>query len=282
MFLAITVRGRASSTLRSWAPRRPSASSEISMPGAIAPPTYWPCAADHVEGGRGAAEVDHDRRTAVLGGRGERVDDPVGADLARVVHQHRDAGAHAGLDHDRAARRRSAARSISRHSCSTAGHRRADRDAVDLVERVAEQAAQQHRPLVGRCGGRRSRPASRALTSPSSSSPSTVWLLPMSAARSGIGVTLGEVQAEVEDLDRVGQRADRDEVDAGLGDLAGAVEGEPAGGLQRGPAGGDRGPPRPSSSVGMLSSRISVAAGVEQLAELVEVGRPRPRRGRSG
>ena len=42
VFLAITERGRSSSTLRSWAPRRPSASSEISMPGAIAPPTYWP------------------------------------------------------------------------------------------------------------------------------------------------------------------------------------------------------------------------------------------------
>ena len=102
VFLAITVRGRASSTLRSWAPRRPSASREISIPGAIAPPTYWPGAADDVEGGRGAAEVDHDRRSAELGGRGERVDDPVGADLARVVHQHRYAGAHAGLDHDRA------------------------------------------------------------------------------------------------------------------------------------------------------------------------------------
>ena len=42
MFLAITVRGRSSSTLRSWAPRRPSASSEMSMPGAMAPPMYSP------------------------------------------------------------------------------------------------------------------------------------------------------------------------------------------------------------------------------------------------
>ena len=33
VFLAITERGRSSSTLRSWAPRRPSASREISMPG---------------------------------------------------------------------------------------------------------------------------------------------------------------------------------------------------------------------------------------------------------
>ena len=53
VFLAITERGRSSSTLRSCAPRRPSASSEISMPGAMAPPMYWPLRAHHVEGGRG-------------------------------------------------------------------------------------------------------------------------------------------------------------------------------------------------------------------------------------
>ena len=40
----ITDRGRASSTRCSWAPRRPSASTEISMPGAIAPPRYSPAA----------------------------------------------------------------------------------------------------------------------------------------------------------------------------------------------------------------------------------------------
>ena len=79
-----------------------------------------PARADHVEGG-GGAEVDDDRRTAEqLGGR-EGVDDPVGADLARVVHQHRYAGAHARLDDHLRARRRGSVRSMSRHSCSTAG-----------------------------------------------------------------------------------------------------------------------------------------------------------------
>ena len=46
--------------------------------------------------------------------------------------------------------------------------------------------------------------------------------------RAGSRRLLPQVQAEVEDLDRVGQRADRDEVDAGLGDLAGPLEGEAA------------------------------------------------------
>ena len=40
----MTDRGRASSTRRSCAPRAPSASTEISMPGAIAPPRYSPLA----------------------------------------------------------------------------------------------------------------------------------------------------------------------------------------------------------------------------------------------
>ncbi len=42
VFLPMTLRGRASSILRSWAPLTPSASTEISMPGAITPPTYSP------------------------------------------------------------------------------------------------------------------------------------------------------------------------------------------------------------------------------------------------
>ncbi len=42
MFLPITDLGRASSTLSSCAPRAPSASTEISIPGAIAPPRYSP------------------------------------------------------------------------------------------------------------------------------------------------------------------------------------------------------------------------------------------------
>ena len=38
------MRGVVSSTCRSWAPRTPSASNDTWMPGAMAPPTYWPAA----------------------------------------------------------------------------------------------------------------------------------------------------------------------------------------------------------------------------------------------
>ena len=99
VFLAITVRGRSSSTLRSWAPRRPSASSEMSMPGAMAPPMYSP------RGLTTSKVVAVPKSTTIAGpsyrrGGGERVDDPVGADLAGVVHQHGYAGPHARLDDD--------------------------------------------------------------------------------------------------------------------------------------------------------------------------------------
>jgi len=42
--LPMTCAGLTSSTLSSWAARLDSASTEISMPGASAPPTYSPCA----------------------------------------------------------------------------------------------------------------------------------------------------------------------------------------------------------------------------------------------
>ncbi len=44
VFLAITERGLTSSTLCSWAPAAASASTEISMPGAVTAPTYSPLA----------------------------------------------------------------------------------------------------------------------------------------------------------------------------------------------------------------------------------------------
>ena len=71
--------------------RSASASIEISMPGAITPPRYSPSAetASKVIAG---AEVDDDAGVAepVVGGDG--VDQPVGADLVRVVDQDRHAG----------------------------------------------------------------------------------------------------------------------------------------------------------------------------------------------
>ena len=144
-------RGRSSSTLRSWAPRRPSASSEISMPGAIAPPTYWPSSLDHVERRGGAAEVDDDRRAAVDRGGGQRVDDPVGADLARVVHQDGHAGAHAGLDHHV----RNVGEVPGEHVAPLVQHRRhgrADRDPVDLRRSPRRAGRGSAPPTRRRCG----------------------------------------------------------------------------------------------------------------------------------
>ena len=60
-----------------------------------------------------------------------------------------------------------------------------------------------------------------------------MWVLPMSAASSVIASRSRRSMPMSNTGDRVGQRADGDEVDAGLGDLAGALEGEPAGRLER-------------------------------------------------
>ena len=142
--------GRSSSTLRSCAPRRPSASSEMSMPGAIAPPTYSPRALTT------SKVVAVPKSTtiagaAVEGGRGERVDDPVGADLAGVVHQYGHAGAHPRLDDDA----RHVAEVVARASRATrAAPRARSRTPRSPATRsrdrcLAQQAADQHRPLVG-------------------------------------------------------------------------------------------------------------------------------------
>ena len=70
-------------------------------PGEIAPPTYCPCALTTSKVVAVPPKSTTMAGPAVVGRRGrERVDDPVGADLARVVHQHRDAGRTPGLDHD--------------------------------------------------------------------------------------------------------------------------------------------------------------------------------------
>ena len=100
MFLPITDRGRTSSTLRSAAARVASASSEISIPGASAPPRNSPLA----ETTSMLVEVPKSTTTqAVLVQpvRGEGVHHPVAADLPRVVDQQRDPGAHARADHHR-------------------------------------------------------------------------------------------------------------------------------------------------------------------------------------
>ena len=203
------------------------------MPGAIAPPTYSPRALTT------SKVVAVPKSTTIAGppysvGGGERVDDPVGADLARVVHQHRDAGPHARLDDDRAARRRSSRASMSRHSCSTAG--------------TVEQTAM---PRSGRrpgesCSSPRSSTAHSSAVRRSSVA-TRQWsthVAVVEQAEDGVAVadvggeqrpdrrSRPQVQADVEDRRGVGERADRDEVDAGRGDLAGPLEGEPAGGLE--------------------------------------------------
>ena len=151
VFLAITDRGRSNSTLRSWAPRRPSASSEISMPGAIAPPTYCPCSLTTSKV-VAVAEVDDDGRSAVERGGGQCVDDPVRTHLARIVHQDRDAGADAGLDHhvgDRAEVRRSASPATRAGPPAPSSTRHIPVTSADSGA-VGEQSVQEHRPLVRR------------------------------------------------------------------------------------------------------------------------------------
>ena len=91
------------------------------------------------------------------------------------------------------------------------------------------------------------------------------------SAHSRVIASTPQVHPEVEDHGRVRQRADRDEVDAGLGDVAGAVEGETAGGLEGGVAVGDL-HGLGHLVVGHVVEQDPLAARVEQLAELVEVG----------
>ena len=150
----ITDRGRASSTRRSWAPRAPSASTETSMPGAMAPPRYSPFAET-------ASNVVAVPKSTTMHGPaeqldgGQRVDDAVGADLLGVVGEHRHAGLHARLDHDRGHVAVVAPAHVA-HLLQHRRHRRADRDAVDLGAAghrvLVEQTLQDHGDLVGRPG----------------------------------------------------------------------------------------------------------------------------------
>ena len=107
------------------------------MPGASAPPRNSPSRRHDVEVGRGA-EVDHDARPAEEVVRGERVDDPVGADLLRVVGEHRHPGPHSRLDDDR----RHVGVVAAEHRAQLAQHGRhgrAHRDAGDVAARSASR-----------------------------------------------------------------------------------------------------------------------------------------------
>ena len=166
---------------------------------------------------------------------GERVDDPVGADLARVVHQDRDAGADTGLDHDAghvAEVPRRACRATRAAPPAPWSRPRSRRRRRSRATRAVRAAATAHSSAV-----RRSSVATRqsAVTSPSLTRPEHGVAVADVGGEERHRLSRREVQAEVEDLDRVGQRADRDEVDAGLGHLARPLEGEAAGGLERRP-----------------------------------------------
>ena len=137
----------------------------------------------HVESRRRTPEVD-DHGGAAVSRRGrEGVHDPVGADLAGVVGQHRDAGADPGLDDHARQRRRSVRRASSATPAAPAGRwrRRRSRRSRDSRSPSRPRRSTAHSSAV-----RRSTVATRqsADTSPSRTRPSTVWLLPMSAARS--------------------------------------------------------------------------------------------------
>ena len=97
------------------------------------------------------------------------------------------------------------------------------------------------RPAAARRAGRRGRRAGRS---------AAAWV-----QRKG---SVGQVEPEVQRRRGVGERADRQEVDAGRGDLAGPVQGQAAGGLQQHPARSGRpapgAPPPPCRPVEKLSS----------------------------
>ena len=177
VFLPITWCGRVSSTLSSWAARRVSASTEISMPGASAPPTNSPLRADRVEVG-GGAEVHHDGRAAVQVHRGHRVHDPVAAHFLGVVHPDRHPGAHPGLDDQRGDVAVVPAAHLP-HLVQHRRHRGAQRDPAHVrvldQRAVLEQAAQQRRRSRRRSGPGRCRSASARRSGRRRTCPARCW-----------------------------------------------------------------------------------------------------------
>ena len=97
--LPISERGSPSSIWESFAARCASASREISIPGEMMPAEVFALVGDDVVGDR-RAEVDDDARALEAGPGSDRVDQAVGAELARVVHPDRHAGLDPGADHE--------------------------------------------------------------------------------------------------------------------------------------------------------------------------------------
>src|SRR6478672_6264357 len=271
VFLAITDRGRSSSTLRSWAPRRPRASREISMPGAIAPPTYSPRTLT-------TSNVVAVPKSTTIAGPPNSCE-AASALMIRSVPTSRGLSMRTGTPVRTPGSTMTSGtspwyvRSMSRHSCSTDGtvaHTDTPRSALPTGESLSRPlSSTPHSSAV-----RRSSVASRqwSTTSPRSRSPMVVWLLPMSAHSSGVMTgSRPEVHGHVEHRGGVRQRADGDEVNPGGRHLTGPLQGQPAGGLQAGPARGD------PHGLGHLRGAHVVeedvgGAGIEQLPELVERG----------
>ena len=168
----------------SRAPRSESASSEISMPVISEPPRYSPSRGDDVEGGGGAEVHAHGEAAEALAQR-HRVDEPVGADLARVVVADRHAGLRPGPDGEHLVAE--VALGHRRPLGLELRHGRGDDRGVEVARsrsRAARAGCAAPRRAGRRSTGARSRSASaRAARSPSKA-PKWVWVFPTSTTSS--------------------------------------------------------------------------------------------------
>ena len=147
--MPITRSGATNGTFGSRAARANSASIEISIPGASTPPAYSPAAETTSKFVEVPKSTTIARRAVALA-RGDRVRDPVGPDLARVVVADRHARRDAGPEHEQLdARPALGERLVLAHELR---HRSSESD--DPVERrEVDERAQHHRELVGRVRG---------------------------------------------------------------------------------------------------------------------------------
>ena len=200
--------------------------------------------ADRLDRVRGA-EVDDDRRAAVEVVCRDGVGDAVGADLLRVVVEDRHAGADAGLEHERV--EAEVALVIWRSAAVTLGTPDAIATPVTcasnekpwkprncwIIERELVRGARRDRrdaPVVGELG---------AVEEPDDG----LGVAGVDREQHGPLPSV-EVERDVERRRRVGDRADRDVVDAGLGVRADRLERDPTGHLDRDPAVDERARPR--------------------------------------
>ena len=168
----------------SAAARSVSASIEISTPGKMIPPRYSPSARDDVVGD-GGAEVDDRARAAELLVARDRVDEPVGPDLARVVVADRHPGLEPGTD-DARRRRRGSARPSPTHSGRSAGTVE-ETIIPSSISRCMPRSASRLRSTAPSSSAVDSRTVAKRqcwTSSPSRKVPRWVCVLPASTARS--------------------------------------------------------------------------------------------------